>query len=673
MARKLCVVLILVALMAVANPAAAVDLGSGWPGPVVLLDPRDGRLLGVAHQGPAISSAAPPGSIAKIVTAYAGLERGLITQDRRIICRGRIGNRLCGKRHGGMTLRTALAQSCNVYFLTLGAEVGARHLLKTARRFGFGRSTGSGLTGEIPGTLIADSGPHAAWDLAYGVGGSFLATPIQIARAMAAVANGGKVLRPHRNRGPAVVEGTLEDRFLAPIRAGLRDAALSGTGMAARRGDPAVAGKTGTAEYRDGRLAYFAGFAPFGAPRVVVVTRGPGLSGAKDAAPAAARALAIWARAQDTGPVVRVRLFAAHSAKILEVAADGGIVSAGGVRERFSGKLVLSPLGGGIGWGRSTRPRSGEPSEFSGAGRASRTTHGGGNFLSEGPVDITGFPLSLRLPGLERRLSGTVRVQRDGKALVAVASLPLEAYVASVIRAEVGAGWPEQALEAQAVAIRTYALRHRGKHAAEGADLCDLTHCQVFHGGRGEIPAAEATRGEVLVYRGQPIEALFHAACGGRRSANEEVFGGEPLAYLRGGADPECTGPDQRWSRRASYAQLTRALAPDLDVGPIGRLAVLRRGPSGVPLEVEVTGSAGRRITSAYQLWRDLGVGLGWGTVKGVHYLAVNQGAGVVFVGRGAGHGVGLCQHGALQMARRGEKAKAILARYYPGAHLEVL
>ena len=117
-----------------------------------------------------------------------------------------------------------------------------------------------------------------------------------------------------------------------------------------------------------------------------------------------------------------------------------------------------------------------------------------------------------------------------------VETVPLEAYVAAVLPAEIGSRAPEAALEAQAVAARSYALAKSGRHQDEGADLCDGTHCQVFQGLSRATPAtrgaAEATLGLVLVQGGRVIAAPFSANCGGRTARPADVWDDEEIADL---------------------------------------------------------------------------------------------------------------------------------------------
>lgn len=115
--------------------------------------------------------------------------------------------------------------------------------------------------------------------------------------------------------------------------------------------------------------------------------------------------------------------------------------------------------------------------------------------------------------------------------------VPLEDYLLGVVPAEMGFGQLE-ALKAQAVAARSFALVRKGAHAREGFDLCDREHCQVYGGVEAEAPlatqAVQQTQGWVLAFQGQPVQAFFHSTCGGHTEAAEAALTSRPVPYLPG-------------------------------------------------------------------------------------------------------------------------------------------
>lgn len=264
-----------------------------------------------------------PGSLFKVVVAAAGLEEGLITPETTVFCPGYASiyghvfkcNRPAG--HGIISLGRAIGESCNVFFYQLGARLEIQRLAAYARKFGLGSLSSVDLPNEAPG-LIPDSAwkeraLKAPWyqgeTISVSIGqGQVLATPLQMARMMAAIANGGRLVQPHIVRlvggKPVPYEAPRPMGFkpstIAAIRRGLFMAVNSGgSGQRAQVSDLIVAGKTGSAQVvSSAKLtkdidsiqphAWFAGFAPVDDPRIVLaVLVDHGGSGGAAAAPVA--------------------------------------------------------------------------------------------------------------------------------------------------------------------------------------------------------------------------------------------------------------------------------------------------------------------------------------------------------------------------------------------------
>jgi len=264
------------------------------------LTPEKWRALtgpGEPQHNRAITACYPPGSVFKIVTAAAALEAGVVNERSRYLCTGvlRLGGwRLrCWKRtgHGTVDFLRGFAQSCNVMFATLGRDVGADRLAEMARNLGLGERTGIELPQEAAGLVPSPDWKrrvrHQAWfpgdtcQMAIGQG-EVLVTPLQIARMVAVIANGGQLVRPHviaKIEGyddyvPPSIERRvgLRPETIALIRAGM-EGVVSPGGTASRIATPKykIAGKTGTAEAPGGQPhAWFAGFAPADHPRIAV-------------------------------------------------------------------------------------------------------------------------------------------------------------------------------------------------------------------------------------------------------------------------------------------------------------------------------------------------------------------------------------------------------------------
>jgi stage II sporulation protein D len=236
-----------------------------------------------------------------------------------------------------------------------------------------------------------------------------------------------------------------------------------------------------------------------------------------------------------------------------------------------------------------------------------------------------------------------------------------------------------ESLKAMAVAVRTYAVYFRARHQSEGFDLCDSTHCQAlnFTGTAARVrAAAEATRGELLWYNAAPAATYYHQNCGGTLAAGREVWPELQAPYLTQHADPFCRRATPLvWRAEFSRDQLEQALRRQELTHPAhwSRLEIIRRTPSGRALKLAFVGpDHSQAAISASSLRFALGRTFGWNQVRSDFYDLENAGDQIVFHGRGAGHGVGLCQTGAEQMAREGKTYRQILNFYYPGTSLGI-
>jgi stage II sporulation protein D len=303
-----------------------------------------------------------------------------------------------------------------------------------------------------------------------------------------------------------------------------------------------------------------------------------------------------------------------------------------------------------------------------------------------------------------RPYRGTIVALRDRTGITVVDRVSMETYLAGVVSAEMGRRSPEdqEALKAQAIVSRTFALRNLRRWQAQGFDLYATVADQVYGGAAAETPegnaAVDGTRGRVLTYGGAPIDAFFFSTCGGRTADGTEVFRGANRPYLRSvpDVDPDGTpycrlSPRFRWHEEWTGEALRTTLRRTLPAVPIA-------GPaSSTPLEVTQVRDV--RVSSRTGSGRvgQLTIGLQTGDVT-VDGPAVRQvlrtangeplrssnfsltvtrdGAQVTRLaadGAGAGHGVGFCQWGAVGRSRAGQDYPQILAAYYPGAVLERL
>ena len=163
---------------------------------------------------------------------------------------------------------------------------------------------------------------------------------------------------------------------------------------------------------------------------------------------------------------------------------------------------------------------------------------------------------------------GKLSLKLTEKGGIAVNEVPIEDYLRGVVGREIGASSPQESLKAQTVIARTYAYANKGRHGADGADVCSTTHCQVYFGIKAESASVDKaikdTRGYILTYNTKPISALYHATCGGMTSNNEEVWGGNPEPFLRRVPCNFCEkGSKYRWNKEISMSEMRTALSKE--------------------------------------------------------------------------------------------------------------
>jgi stage II sporulation protein D len=285
------------------------------------------------------------------------------------------------------------------------------------------------------------------------------------------------------------------------------------------------------------------------------------------------------------------------------------------------------------------------------------------NAASEPPLRAD-FPIEIRA--------------NDGHLLI-TALMPMEEYIAGVLAGETANFRSDEALKAMAVAARTYAMHFGARHALDGFDFCDTTHCQDLRIS-GINPhlrrIADSTAGEILWYDGEPAAAYYAANCAGTSEDGRFILGNDEARapYLHEHSDQYCVrNGGSQWRGEVSKRELQRALAAEgfAVPGALRSVAVLHRTPSGRVEFLRVTGSGGVTV-SALTFRSAIGRNIGWDRLKSNLYDVSDEGNLIMFHGRGSGHGVGLCQVGAEVMGEEGHSYHEILAFYYPGTKLGV-
>lgn len=304
-------------------------------------------------------------------------------------------------------------------------------------------------------------------------------------------------------------------------------------------------------------------------------------------------------------------------------------------------------------------------------------------------VEASGKKMQLSGPVSVSSLGGFIRVgtkqYRDdlyvysfnGDCIV-VNHVDIEKYVAGLLNSEMSASWNLNALKAQAVAARTYALhqmREAGSTRFRGLkapfDVEGSVRDQVYEGAHQEkyksLKAVQSTRGLVLTYNGDPIKAFYHSTCGGKTESPEQVWGSR-LPYLKPVVCGNCThSPRFNWVYDITKQEMEKKLRNErLLKGSLVSMRVVERNKVGRASRVEIVGSQGNLLVGATRI-RDL---MGTLNVRSTQFEMAASGNKFTFIGHGSGHGVGMCQYGAKAMGDRGNSYQEILKRYYPVAQL---
>lgn len=313
------------------------------------------------------------------------------------------------------------------------------------------------------------------------------------------------------------------------------------------------------------------------------------------------------------------------------------------------------------------------------------------------PIDSTA-----RLIVEGKRYRGEIIVAPAGQALLVINRLSLESYLRGVVPLEIGRRAPGElaAVRAQAVAARSYAHTRIRTSVGRPFDLVGTVTNQVYGGSDAETALTDSaiagTRGVVLHYRGRPVDAPYHASCGGRTGAASELYGvGAERPYLRSvsdripGSDAHYCDiyPRTEWSRTIEARDVNAALEKYLRDYVSGL-----RGEPGRAIAVEEAGRTPSGRLAALRIRTDRGTHVLRGNnarfvirppngeiLPSTYFSAESvRAAGgtlarVTFRGRGNGHGVGMCQWGAIGRARAGQSWQSILQTYFPGTRLETI
>jgi stage II sporulation protein D len=266
---------------------------------------------------------------------------------------------------------------------------------------------------------------------------------------------------------------------------------------------------------------------------------------------------------------------------------------------------------------------------------------------------------------------GVIEITPSDKGLLVVNELGLEEYLVGLINCEISSAWPIEAVKAQAVIARSYAMYQKGARKGAPYQLESSVMDQVYDGTDGEDSRAargvQETAGEVLAYDGKVIQAFYHSNCAGHTEDAENVWG-QSVPYLRGVPCDYCRVANPvHWDLTLALKKVEAALkAAGYQTAGLRDVKVAERNASGRVQSLSLLSARGWSSIPGVAFRK----ALGYGTVKSTNFEVRVEGDDCLISGSGSGHGVGLCQWGAKERAAGGFSYREILSYYYPGARL---
>lgn len=317
------------------------------------------------------------------------------------------------------------------------------------------------------------------------------------------------------------------------------------------------------------------------------------------------------------------------------------------------------------------------------------------------------------LSGVKYR--GYMVFKKDSGKLAAINYLSMDDYLKGVVGREMSSSWEIEALKAQAVVARNYATNSLGRHSSQGFDVCAYVHCQAYGGMKSEassiIQAVEETSGEMVYYNGQLAQTYYHSSSGGKTESNENVWGSTAVPYLRGVEDPYSMGyPNDNWTVEVTADEIKNNLAQKgVNIGDIKDVKITKISELGRATELTIYGTEGTKSytkdnirssitslkstlftiekksssnsnpvpeiyipsninTELKEAYYDLNEVLHSAT----NTVSTEYSSGDVYVikGHGWGHGIGMSQYGAKDMASKGYNYVDIIKFYFTGVEV---
>ncbi len=263
--------------------------------------------------------------------------------------------------------------------------------------------------------------------------------------------------------------------------------------------------------------------------------------------------------------------------------------------------------------------------------------------------------------------TGDFEIKKGENGLHIISTVPFEKYIEGVVSSETGKDWEVEALKAQAVISRTYAVFHKEANGEKEFHLTSSVLHQLYKE-ENKDPlvtfAVSETEGEVLTYDGAPVESFYHSICYGKTEVPEEVWG-KSYPYL---TPVECNSkktPYENWQRRFAADDIEKPF----NISKVTGVSIASLTATGRAKIIKMTGDNGETLSEVNAV--ELRKKLGYKRLPSTDFTITKEGDTFIFQGKGWGHGVGLSQWGALEMARTGKDYREILAHYYPGTLIE--
>jgi len=276
----------------------------------------------------------------------------------------------------------------------------------------------------------------------------------------------------------------------------------------------------------------------------------------------------------------------------------------------------------------------------------------------------------VKFNGKEYRGGVYIKLNKD-QTLTVIEEVGLEEYLYGVLPLEMGPNWPLEALKAQAVVARTYTLTQLKRFSDSGYDLSADVKSQVYGGSTYDYPAVleavRSTSGEVLTYKEKLVETYYHAACGGHTTS--PLWDDDVIKPLRGVFCKFCrSSANYNWSVTVSNSKVLNYLqSKGLDARKVTGIKSVKKNRSGRTLLLKFSTDNGSKTLDAKE-FRSV---MGNTQIKSTYFTGIQRKKdGFRVYGQGYGHGAGMCQDGASEMAKRGRNYKQILDFYYPGSEL---